>query len=115
MKVDITEKHENPLLGRQEAKFSVKEAGSTPSRKELRVKIAALLGADEKNLVVDVLGTRYGTTEVSGKARVYKSEKELKRLETKQVIERNFGRQGKPKAKESAAPAPEANAAEKKK
>ncbi|HLC92833.1 MAG TPA: 30S ribosomal protein S24e [archaeon] len=100
MKVDITDKRENSILQRQEITFTVKEAGTTPSRKELREKIAALLGADEKSLVVDVLKTGYGTTQVSGKARVYKSEKELRRLETKPMVERNLGRPEKKKAEE---------------
>ena len=103
MKLGITNKKENNLLHRLEISFTVKEIGKTPSRKELREKIAALAGVDEKNLVVDALSTSYGTTEVSGVARVYKNEKELRRLETKPIIERNFGKPEKPKPDEGEA------------
>ncbi|HLC78988.1 MAG TPA: hypothetical protein VJG83_01025 [archaeon] len=107
MRIDITQKHENKLFGRQEAQFVVKEATTTPSRKELREKIAALIGADEKNLVVDVYNTSYGTTEVSGVCRVYKNESDLRKTELKPIIERNFGRPEKAKpAEEAPAPVP---------
>lgn len=103
MKVDVTEKRQNKILQRQEINFTVKESGRTPSRKELREKVAALVGADEKNLVIDVLKTSYGTVNVSGVARVYKSNEELRALETKPIIERNFGKAEKPKPAEGEA------------
>ena len=113
MRVNIVSKKENPLLGRQDIEFEVRESNVTPSRKELRAQIAAQANADEKNLVVDVLRQHYGTTEVEGNARIYKGEKDLKRTETNKVLIRNFGKgavakkaKAPPKAAE-AAPAPE--------
>ena len=103
MKVEITSKRQNEVLNRQEIGFTVKEAGKTPSRKELREKIAALVGADEKKLVVDRLVTSYGSTGVSGTVRVYKDEKDLRELEIKPIVERNFGKPEKPKPAEAAA------------
>ena len=101
MRIDITKKHENNLLGRQEVDFIVKESSTTPSRKELREKIAALLGANEKHLVVDVYDTTFGTSEVKGTARVYKDENNMKKSELEYVVSRNFGKPEKPKAAEA--------------
>ena|SRR3989344_5822112 len=109
MKMDVKTKHENALLGRQEVEFTVSEVKSTPSRKEIREKVAALLNADEKNLIVDVFGTSYGTSEIKGVARVYKNERDLKRTELEYIVHRNFGKPEKPK------PAAEAPAAAEKK
>lgn len=111
MRIDIVSKHENALLGRQEIEFEVKEAKLTPSRKEIREKIAAILGADEKKLVVDVFRTSYGTPLVMGSARIYRNEKDLKGAELDYVIARNFGKPEKPKAGEAEQkPAPKAGA-----
>ncbi|HIH10513.1 MAG TPA: 30S ribosomal protein S24e [Candidatus Diapherotrites archaeon] len=100
MRIDIVKKQENVLLGRQEIEFAVKEVNATPSRKELRQKLAALINADEKNMVVDVFATKYGTSEFGGVCRVYKNDKDLKRTELEYVVHRNFGRPQKPKAAE---------------
>jgi len=110
MRVEIVSKKENPGFGRQEVRFSVKESSATPSRKELREKIAALTGAGEKNIVVGVLETRYGSTALQGIARIYKSEKELKKTELEYITARNFGK-AEVKKEAEAAGNPEAKAA----
>ncbi|VVC00524.1 30S ribosomal protein S24e [uncultured archaeon] len=113
----ISSKKENPLLSRQEIEFEVKESNVTPSRKELRQQVAALVNADEKLLVVDVVEQKYGTAETSGNARVYKDYKTLKSTETKKMIIRNFGKEAAAKKKPAApgqSAGQEAPAAEKK-
>ena len=102
MKIDIVKKHENPLTKRTEIDFTIKDAQATPSRKEIREKMAALTGSDEKHLVIDVLDTGFGTTSLKGKARVYKTPEDLKKGELRYVVYRNFGKPEKPKAAEEA-------------
>lgn len=104
MRVNIVSKEENPLFSRTEIEFETKDTPKTPSRKELREQIAALVNADEKNMVVDVLQQSYGTSEVTGSARVYKDEKAMKRTEVAKIIIRNFGKEAVAK-KKAAAPA----------
>ncbi len=104
MKVEITSKRENPLMIRQELEFKVKEVNATPSRKDVRQQVAALANADEELMVVDVFETSYGTTEFSGKARVYKNQETLRKTELKQMIGRNFGAGEKKKQEEAPAP-----------
>jgi small subunit ribosomal protein S24e len=100
MEVEIISRKENKILNRQEVQFLVKGASATPSRKELRQKIAALTNADEKTMIIDTLKTSYGSTELKGTARIYKNRKDLERLELSYVIARNF-----PEEKKTAATA----------
>lgn len=95
MKLEIQGKKENPLIGRQEISFSVTETKATPSRKELREAIAAQTNSKEKNIIVDVLDTRFGTTDFKGEARVYENEEQLKKIELKPIVVRNFGKEEK--------------------
>lgn len=104
MRIDIVSKKDNKILGRQEVEFTVKEVTSTPSRAEIRKKIAATLNADEKCLIVDVMETAYGSREISGTARVYSNAVDLKKTELPFIITRNFGKEEEkketPKAEE---------------
>jgi len=107
VKLEIQEKKDNPLIGRQEISFSVTETKATPSRKELREAIAAQTNSKEKNIIVDVLDTRFGTTDFKGEARVYENEEQLKKIELKPIVVRNFGKEekkatnGSPEGKEA--------------
>jgi len=109
MRIQIENRNENPILNREEINFTVKEVESTPSRQEIRKQVAAQANVDEKLLVVDVLGTSYGTPELKGVARIYKNETEMKKTELKYIIARNFGK-GKEEKKVKAATEGEANA-----
>ncbi len=103
MRISIISKEENPLLARQDIGFEAKDVSKTPSRKEIRGQLAALVNADEKSLVVDILEQNYGSSEVHGKARVYKNEKDMKRTEVAKVIIRNFGKDAVAKKKKAVA------------
>ncbi|MCR4369312.1 MAG: 30S ribosomal protein S24e [archaeon] len=103
MRVHIESKTQNPLLNRQEVSFTVKEAQATPSRQEIRKQVAAHTNADEKMLVVDVLKTSFGSTDLSGTARIYKSEEELKKTELPFIKVRNFGKEVEKKEEPKAA------------
>ena len=109
MRVEITTKKDNPILGRKEIEFTVKETKITPSRKELREKIVALTNSDKKNLVIGVLEGNYGTSELKGTARIYNNPEDLKKTELKHMVTRNFGEKKKAKgAEDKPAAAPEA-------
>ena len=99
MRVD---RNGNPLIADRP---STEGAKQTPSRKDLREKLAALVDAKEDMLVVDVLETHYGTPDLKGTARVYKDAKELKKTELSYIVKRNFPEK---KAEAEAIPAPPA-------
>jgi small subunit ribosomal protein S24e len=100
MKVEITEKVENPLLKRTEIKFKVDHSGSpTPKRLDVRAQLASQLGVPEERVVIDKLASMYGRQVASGIARVYASREELEGLEPKYLLKRGLPKEAKEEAK----------------
>ncbi len=91
MKVEIIQRTENKSLAREEIAFRIEGADKTPTRAEVRKKIAALINANEQCLVVDGFSLRFGSPVVFGSARVYRSEDAMKKIELKSKIRKNFG------------------------
>jgi len=113
MELEVVSREKNPVLGREEVEFKVSEANVTPSRKELRSKLAALLNAKEEGVIIRFVKQPFGSHEVSGKATVYADEAQARKLEHKYIMNRNLGIKEDKSKKE--APAPEAAPAKKKK
>lgn len=93
MKVEINSKKNNELMKRQEMSFTVSDVQATPSRKSLREKIASQTNSDEKLMVVDKLETRFGSKDAKGTIRVYKDKMQMKKMEVKPILTRNFGKE----------------------
>jgi len=106
LKVEIVSKTDNHFFSRQEIEFRVNDAKQTPSRKELREKIAALTNAKEESVIVDEIRQSFGMHKVLGRARIYPSKSKMEEVEEKFIIERNFGR----KKKEETGKEPESSA-----
>ena len=119
MELEITGKKENKTLQRQEVEIEIKNATLTPSRKELRPKISALLGAKEELTVIKKIDHTFGTNQGKVKVHVYENEEAMKKIEPVHLIERDLGKkkkkgeEKKPKAK-PAEGTPEEKPAEKK-
>ncbi len=73
MRLDITKREKNPLLHREEIYFQVTESKITPSRKEVRAKIAALVNAKEELVIIDKIESEFGKKEFKGYVKVYES------------------------------------------
>jgi len=100
MKVEITEKVENPLLKRTEIKFKVDHSGSpTPKRLDVRAQLASQLGVPEERIVIDKLASMHGRQMASGIARVYASREVLEGLEPKYLLKRGLPKEAKEEAK----------------
>ncbi len=82
----------NPLIGRREI---VLKAGhplkSTPSRKDLRARLAKVYGVDASRLYVRSIFTRYGSGESRVKVHIYDVAERALAFEPDYVIERNGG------------------------
>jgi small subunit ribosomal protein S24e len=89
MDVEILEKKENPLLERTEVRFKLAFEGATPSRQDVRKKLAAVLNSDKSLTVIADLKSAYGSKTAQGYAKVYDNEKAL-RKEPEYVIKRNI-------------------------
>lgn len=90
MKIEIVEKQRNELLKRNEVEFHVDhEKSGTPSRMEVKQKLASVLGVDEAKVFVTKLVTKTGSMTSVGRANVYDSADQAKIIEQKHIILRN--------------------------
>ena len=91
MKLKIISKEKNPLMKRKEVTFSIEhtQTGGTPTRIELRKKLATLLKTDLELVYVKQVETKTGTTVAIGEANAYDSIEYAKLMEPKHIIARN--------------------------
>lgn len=101
MDFKIVEEKENKLLGRIEIIFEVENAVKTPSRQELRKRIAALKNSKEELVSIDCIEQCFGEHRAKGKAFVYQDIEKLKRIEPKFLAQRETKKK-KEKKEESA-------------
>jgi len=92
MELELSGKNENKALHRTELVFLMKEAKVTPSRKELRPKLAAMANAKENLTVITSVGHSFGKREAVIRANVYESEDFLKKAEPKHLVARDLGK-----------------------
>jgi small subunit ribosomal protein S24e len=90
MDIEIKEKTENPLLNRTEIQFDcIYQGESTPKVIDVKNKLVALLDADKNLLVVDKVLPKFGEGKAEGYAKIYDSEENLNKIETKHVLAKN--------------------------
>ncbi len=88
MEIKIASERENVLLGRKELWVTVK-GKETPRRAELKTRLAAELGADEKLIIIDKIKTIAGSPEAEVYVKVYKDEEYLRKIEPEHKIKKN--------------------------
>lgn len=89
--IEIIEEKKNPLIDRIELTFRVDHFGaSTPNRLDIKKKISALQGSDEKLTIVKKLDTRFGVSYSIGKVYIYDNAKELQFFEPFHIKVRNL-------------------------
>jgi len=81
MKIEITEKKDNPLLSRQEIKGSLTFNTATPSNDELHANLAKQLNVDKELIKIKKIGTHYGASKADFLVFVYISKEELEKIE----------------------------------
>ena len=90
MEVYVDSERYNPLLKRREVYFTISFEGATPSRREVRSRIAGLMNAEVERVVVDYIKTEFGKTEAKCYAKIYDTVEDLKDIEEEHIIERNL-------------------------
>ncbi len=100
MEIKITQQQHNALLKRKEVTFEVEHAQTkgTPSRLEIRSRLAELLKATPEVVYIKKVETRSGTMIAVGEANAYESVEQAKLIEPEHIITRNA-----PKEKEEEA------------
>ena len=116
MDIEIVEKKQNPLLGRTEVRFLVHHTNEkTPTRDQIREKLAGNLNSKKGLIVVDSMNSAFGRAATRGYARVYENPETLGHVEPIHLLTRNKLEELKPKKKErTEAPAAGKKAAPKK-
>ena len=89
MDIKILKDKKNSLLNRRELDFVVKYEGSTPSRSDIRNKLAAMLNAPLELLIIQRIKTEYGMQEGKGYAKLYEDADRMKQVELEYVLKRN--------------------------
>ncbi|MDR2944599.1 MAG: 30S ribosomal protein S24e [Methanosarcinales archaeon] len=89
MEIKIVTDLDNKLLNRKELDFTVEYEGPTPSRADVRKKLAALLNKDVNLVLVHNMESEYGHQLVKGYAKVYESADRMKQIEAEYVLKRN--------------------------
>ena len=91
MEIEIEGRHKNTLLHREEINFEILDVKKTPTRKEVRAKLAAQLGAKEEDVIVDELQHEFGTSRVTGFAKHYEDAAALKKIEAEHMVRKQTG------------------------
>lgn len=100
MDIQVLSVKENPLLRRKEVAFKVDQSG-TPDRIEVKEKLAAMHNADFNLVFVKGIKARFGKTEVTGEATIYKDEESAK-IEPTYIKVRNVKKDEREEAKKAA-------------
>ncbi|MFX0104419.1 MAG: 30S ribosomal protein S24e [Candidatus Hodarchaeota archaeon] len=89
--MEIIEEKKNPLIERTEIKFRIDHFGTgTPNRLDIKKKIAAMQGSDEKLTIITHLDTQFGASHTFGKAHIYDNANELQFFESFHIQVRNL-------------------------
>ena len=101
MDIKVLEEKKNPLLQRREVKFSVSHNLGTPSRDEIKAKIAAYLNSKPELVIIERMRSQFGKRETQGYAKIYETVERMKSVETEHIVQRNAKKE--PKKAEGAA------------
>lgn len=89
MQLEIEGRHKNMLLHREEINFEILNVKKTPSRAEVRAKVAGSLGVNEELVMIDEINHEFGSTRIVGFAKKYDSVEDLKRVESTHMRKRH--------------------------
>jgi small subunit ribosomal protein S24e len=95
MDIKVLEEKKNPLLQRREVQFSVSHNLGTPSRDEIKAKIAAYLNSKPELVIIERMRSEFGKRETKGYAKIYESMERLKSTETEHIVQRNAKKEPK--------------------
>ncbi len=99
MKIVIEKEFDNILLNRKQIHFRIiHQKQATPTRAEIRKKIAAQFNADLEKVIISQLIPKYGQAFTVGYAKIYETLENLQKIEPKYAIKRNKIKEEKPES-----------------
>lgn len=108
MKMEITQKKDNPLQKRVEVYFTIDHNGeATPGRNAVAEEVAKQCDSKRDRVVVDSIESVYGKGVSKGYAKVYESKEAALEFDREYLLKRNGIEAEKPEAPAEEAPAEE--------
>ena len=96
MEIKFVSVKKNPLLNRKEVDFLIEQySKTTPSRLEIKRKIAAELKSPEETVFVKKMQTLTGSNITVGIANIYENIKQADLIESKHIKKRNNAKEEK--------------------
>ncbi|MBQ04478.1 30S ribosomal protein S24e [Candidatus Bathyarchaeota archaeon] len=108
LKTNLKSTKDNPLLGRREITFEIREQ-STPSRAKVRRELAVLMKVELDRVWVRNIETKKGTHTTVGLVHVYQDPENAILVEPDYIIKRNQKPEAVAKSEEQGTLEPEAN------
>ena len=91
LQIEITDEKKNPLIDRTELTFRIDHFGEgTPNRLDIKKKIAAMQGSDDKMTIIRKFNTVFGSSYTIGKVYIYTDVSELQFYEPFHIQVRNL-------------------------
>ncbi|MEZ5335472.1 MAG: 30S ribosomal protein S24e [Methanolobus sp.] len=89
MDIKIIKDKNNALLNRRELNLTVTFDGATPSRNDVKDKLAAMLTVPLELVIVQNMENEFGKQEIKAYVKIYEDEARMKQVEEAYVLERN--------------------------
>jgi small subunit ribosomal protein S24e len=89
MDIKIIKEKNNALLNRRELNLAVTFDGATPSRNDVKAKIAAMLNAPLELVIIQKMDNEFGKQEVEAYIKIYEDAARMNQIEEAYVLERN--------------------------
>ena len=93
LKIVITNEMDNPLLSRKQVEFKLlHQKMATPSRMDVKKKLAAQFNVDLERVIIQKLTSKFGQSYTFGFAKIYDSVESAQQIEEKYILKRNQGK-----------------------
>jgi small subunit ribosomal protein S24e len=90
MELEILQEKENKPLGRRELRFRIEHIeDTTPSRSDVRSKLAAQYDAEASTVIIKKMETRFGIGITEGTARIYSDLNQMEQVERDYMVARH--------------------------
>ncbi|MFX1294844.1 MAG: 30S ribosomal protein S24e [Promethearchaeota archaeon] len=90
LKIIIEREFDNQLLSRKQINFKiVHQNKATPTRIEVRKKVAAQFNADLERVIISKLIPKFGSQLTIGYAKIYDTVEMAQKIEPKHILKRN--------------------------
>ncbi|WP_406661029.1 30S ribosomal protein S24e [Methanolobus sp. ZRKC3] len=89
MDINIIKDNNNALINRRELNITVAFDGATPSRNDVKAKVAAMLNVPLELVIIQKMENEFGKQELEGYLKIYETADRMKQIEKDYILERN--------------------------